>query len=168
MNKHKRIAIYPGTFDPVTHGHLDILSRASMLFDEIIVGLAQQSSKKTLFSLPERLQLLKKSLKDKTFHCPIHVHVFDGLVVNFAIQSKAGTLIRGLRAISDFEYEFQMALMNRHQDNGIETVFFMPDEKYVYLSSSLIKEVARLKGRLTHFVPGHVIKALARKFPPQI
>ncbi len=163
MAKKKKVALYPGTFDPITNGHLDILLRASSLFDEVIVSLSESSSKTTIFTLSERLDLLRRVIKTKNFLCPIRITSFKGLLVQFANKSHAHTLLRGLRAISDFEYEFQMALMNRHQDRTIETVFLMPAEKYVYLSSSIVKEVARLHGRLSDFLPPEVIKALRVK-----
>lgn len=158
------MAIYPGTFDPVTYGHLDILSRATHIFDEVIVAISRQSSKSTLFSLDERVELVKKVLKRRRFACPVRVETFSGLLVKFAKQRGVTTLVRGLRAISDFEYEFQMALMNRHQAANIETVFLMPDEKYVYLSSSMVREVARLKGDLEAFLPVEVLQFLRKKY----
>jgi pantetheine-phosphate adenylyltransferase len=160
----KRIAIYPGTFDPITYGHLDILARASALFDEVIVALSKQTSKNTLFPLEERVDMVQKVLVDRRFGCPVRVELFSGLLVKFAEQQSASTLVRGLRAISDFEYEFQMALMNRHQSSTIETVFLMPDEKFVYLSSSMIREVARLDGQLEAFLPSLVADAFRAKF----
>jgi len=159
----KRRAIYPGTFDPVTFGHIDILVRATAIFEEVIVALSEKSAKSTLFSLPERLELLKSVVSHTKFHCPVRVETFDGLLVEFATRKKVSALVRGLRAVSDFEYEFQMALMNRHQSRHVETVFLMPDEKYVYLSSSMVKEVARLNGGLSHFLPTVVRNALREK-----
>jgi len=164
MAQKKKIALYPGTFDPVTNGHLDILTRASLLFDEVIVGLAEHSPKKTLFSIEERLGLLKNSIKNQHFGCKVKVIRFNGLLIQFAREHKATVLVRGLRAISDFEYELQMALMNRHLDPMIETVFLMPDEKFVYLSSSIVKEVAQLRGNLSAFLPRSVVQALRNKF----
>lgn len=158
----KKKAIYPGTFDPVTNGHLDIIQRATEIFDEVIVAVSRNSAKNTLFGLPERLGLLKSALK-KRYACPVRVEIFSGLLVNFAKKQGVKTLVRGLRAVSDFEYEFQMALMNRHQAPQIETVFLMPDERYVYLSSSMVKEVARLEGNLKSFLPTNVVSALKAK-----
>ena len=160
----KRIGIYPGTFDPVTYGHLDILARASALFDEVIVALSKHSSKNTLFSFDERVDMVRRVLVDRHFNCPVRVETFSGLLVKFAEREGASTLVRGLRAISDFEYEFQMALMNRHQSSTIETLFLMPDEKFVYLSSSMIREVARLGGQLDSFLPALVADAFRAKF----
>ncbi len=166
MVKKNNKAIYPGTFDPVTFGHLDILSRASAIFDEVIIAVSENAAKATLFSVPERIDLIKKVVQGRKFQCPIRTQSFRGLLVEFARQNGVGTLVRGLRAISDFEYEFQMALMNRHQAAAIETVFLMPDEKYVYLSSSMVREVARLHGDLAAFLPDVVSKALRSKFSP--
>ena len=164
MKKSKKIALYPGTFDPITFGHLDILKRASYIFDEVIVGISMKSAKSTLFPVDERVALVKKVLSQTNFHCPVRLETFSGLLVGFAKSKGVSTLVRGLRAISDFEYEFQMALMNRHQASDIETVFLMPDEKYVYLSSSMVREVARLNGNLKAFLPPLVVQALKTKF----
>lgn len=161
--KKKHWAIYPGTFDPVTFGHLDILTRASHTFDRVIVGVSRNSSKSTLFNLQERISLLREVLQARRFGCPVSIETFSGLLVRFAEQQGVGTLVRGLRAVSDFEYEFQMALMNRHQAPAIETVFMMPDERYVYLSSSMIREIARLDGNLSSFLPKPVAVALRKK-----
>jgi pantetheine-phosphate adenylyltransferase len=164
VKKHKKLAIYPGTFDPVTYGHLDILARAADIFDGVILAISRQSSKSTLFTLDERVSLLKNVLAKTKFACPVRVETFSGLLVDFARREHVSTLVRGLRAVSDFEYEFQMALMNRHQASDVETVFLMPDEKYVYLSSSMVREVARLNGDLKSFLPAPVLQAVRGKF----
>jgi pantetheine-phosphate adenylyltransferase len=166
MKKNKKIAIYPGTFDPVTFGHIDIMKRASEMFDELIIAVAKSSNKATLFTSSERMDLLTTVIKNEKFRCPVQIESFSGLLVRYAQKVKATTLVRGLRAISDFEYEFQMALMNRHQAPKIETVFLMPDEKYVYLSSSLVKEIARLGGDLKSFLPLPVLTRLTKKLSP--
>jgi pantetheine-phosphate adenylyltransferase len=156
-----RRAIYPGSFDPVTNGHLDIIGRARKLFDEIIVAVAINDEKRPLFSLEERLGLLRQAL-DKIDH--VRVTQFDGLLVEFATAEKASAVIRGLRAVSDFEFEFQMALMNRKLQSNVETIFLMPKEEYTYLSSRLVKEIARLGGDVSGFVPRAVAEALAKRF----
>ena len=156
-----RRAIYPGSFDPVTNGHLDVIGRARKLFDEIVVAVAHNDEKQPLFSLEERLALLRDAL-DKMDH--VRVAQFDGLLVDFAVAQKANAVIRGLRAVSDFEFEFQMALMNRKLEDSVETIFLMPKEEYTYLSSRLVKEIARLGGNVSGFVPGPVAEALAKKF----
>ena len=160
----KNWAIYPGTFDPVTFGHLDILGRAAATFDRVIVAVSRNSAKSTVFSLEERISLLQQAIKDRPFACPVSIETFSGLLVNFAKKKGVGTLVRGLRAVSDFEYEFQMALMNRHQSPDVETVFLMPDERYVYLSSSMVREIARLDGNLSSFLPKPVQAAIRKKF----
>ncbi len=156
-----RRAVYPGSFDPVTNGHLDVIERARKLFDEVIVAVAHNDEKQALFSLEERLQFLQDSIGkiDR-----VRIAQFDGLLVEFATAQKASAVIRGLRAVSDFEFEFQMALMNRKLEAGVETIFLMPKEEYTYLSSRIIKEIARLGGDISSFVPPVVSKALARKF----
>jgi pantetheine-phosphate adenylyltransferase len=156
-----RRAIYPGSFDPVTNGHLDVIGRARKLFDEIVVAVAHNDEKQPLFSLEERLALLRDAL-DKMDH--VRVAQFDGLLVDFAVAQKANAVIRGLRAVSDFEFEFQMALMNRKLEDSVETIFLMPKEEYTYLSSRLVKEIARLGGNVSGFVPRPVAEALAKKF----
>ena len=156
-----RRAIYPGSFDPITNGHLDVISRASRLFDELIVAVAANEQKKTgLFSFAERVGLIEQVCRDTRNVAVVH---FDGLLVDFARQRGASAILRGLRAVSDFEFEFQMALMNRKMEPGIETVFLMPREEYTYLSSSLIKEIARLGGTVDAFVPPCVARALEAK-----
>lgn len=156
-------AIYPGTFDPITFGHLDVLNRALKLFDEIIITVAINPAKSPLFSLEERKTLIKQVLNDHHDRERIRIEGFDGLLVNFARQKKATAIIRGLRAVSDFEYELQMALMNRRLADEISTVFMMPHEKYTYLNSTIVKEVARLGGDVSNFVPPVVEKALLVK-----
>ena len=156
-----RRAIYPGSFDPVTNGHLDVIERARKLFDEVIVAVAHNDEKQALFSLQERLDLLKETAGkiDR-----VRITQFDGLLVEFAAGQKATAVIRGLRAVSDFEFEFQMALMNRKLETSVETIFLMPKEEFTYLSSRLVKEIARLGGEVSSFVPPAVAKALGKKF----
>jgi len=161
MSEEFRIAIYPGTFDPITNGHLDIIQRAIPLFDKVIVTLASNSSKAPLFSIDERLIMIRKATKGLE---SVEVNQFSGLVVDFARQVQARAIIRGLRAVSDFEYEFQMALMNRKQYPKLDTVYLMPDEKYTYLSSSIVREVAGHNGTIECFVPEIVAEMLAEKF----
>ena len=155
-----RRAIYPGSFDPVTNGHLDVIDRARKLFDEVIVAVAHNDQKHPLFSLEERVDLLRGALGEIK---NVEIAPLPGLLVNFAIQRKATAVIRGLRAISDFEFEFQMALMNRKLESTVETIFLMPKEEYTYLSSRIVKEIARLGGDVTEFVPPAVAQALASK-----
>ena len=156
-----RRAIYPGSFDPVTNGHLDVIERARKLFDEVIVAVADNDEKQPLFSLRERLDLLGDTAGRID---NVRIAEFNGLLVQFASAEKAGALIRGLRAVSDFEFEFQMALMNRKLDAAVETIFLMPKEEYTYLSSRIVKEIARLGGNVSSFVPACVAKALSGKF----
>ncbi len=156
-------AVYPGTFDPPTLGHLDIIKRAHELFDELVVAVAESSPKKTLFSTEERLALMKDCLKNSGLE-DIEVVSFSGLLIDFVKCTGAKVIIRGLRAISDFEYEFQMALANRTLETNIDTVFLMTNPEYSFFSASLIKEIAKLGGNLSKFVPKNVEKALVRKF----
>src|SRR5499425_2103574 len=156
-----RRAIYPGSFDPVTNGHLDVVERARKLFDEVIVAVAHNDEKQPLFPLKERLDLLQKTVGRIS---NVRIAQFEGLLVEFARVEKAGAVIRGLRAVSDFEFEFQMALMNRKLETAVETIFLMPKEDYTYLSSRIIKEIARLGGDVSGFVPVCVAKALSQKF----
>ena len=155
-----RRAIYPGSFDPITNGHLDVVERAVKLFDEIIVAVADNAEKSPLFSLEERLEMLRSSLSKFP---TVRVGQFEGLLVDFAQAEGAAAILRGLRAISDFEFEFQLALMNRKLKGTVETIFLMPKEDYTYLSSRLVKEIARLGGDVSAFVPAAVAKALAQK-----
>ncbi len=156
----KRIAIYPGTFDPITKGHLDIINRGRILFDTLIVAVADSSPKSPLFSVTERVDIIKHEVKK---HKNIKVESFDGLLVNYAHEKKASTLLRGLRVISDFEYEFQMALTNRELAPDIETVFMMTAENYAHISSRFIRDIARLGGDLKSFVSPSVARALKKK-----
>jgi pantetheine-phosphate adenylyltransferase len=156
-----RRAIYPGSFDPVTNGHLDVVDRARKLFDEVIVAVAHNDEKRALFSLDQRLHQLRQTI-GKMKH--VRVAQFEGLLVDFARAQKAHAVIRGLRAVSDFEFEFQMALMNRKLESNLETIFLMPKEEYTYLSSRLVKEIARLGGDVSSFVPRTVAEALGKKF----
>lgn len=155
-----QIAIYPGTFDPVTFGHIDLIKRAQEIFPKVIVAVAYNPHKKPLFGVEERVAMLKKATKSLK---GIEVLEFDGLVVDYARKNKAKVLIRGLRMLSDFEYEFQMALTNRKLAPDIETIFLMPHESYSYLSSKLLKEAASLGADLSSFVPDFVGKALKEK-----
>ena len=156
-----RRAIYPGSFDPITNGHLDVIERARKLFDEVIVAVAHNDEKQPLFALEERLDLLQETVGRID---SVRIAQFDGLLVDFAVQQEAVAVIRGLRAVSDFEFEFQMALMNRKLQGAVETIFLMPKEEYTYLSSRIIKEIARLGGDVSSFVPMTAAKALGRKF----
>ncbi|HEY3251764.1 MAG TPA: pantetheine-phosphate adenylyltransferase [Ignavibacteria bacterium] len=157
----KKTAIYPGTFDPLTFGHIDVLERAAKIFDKVIISVAESSSKKALFSIDERIELIKKAaVKLKN----VEADFFNGLLVKYAEKKNAGVIIRGLRAISDFEYEFQMALTNRKISSKVETVFLMPNEKYSYISSTLVKEIAAYKGDISNFVPPSVAAKLKEKF----
>jgi pantetheine-phosphate adenylyltransferase len=155
-----RIAIYPGTFDPITNGHVDIIDRARELFDSVIVAVAGSSNKRTLFSSAERIAMIREIVKK---HKNVSVDRFDGLLVRYARSKKACAIVRGLRAVSDFEYEFQMALTNRKLDGKITTVFLMPHEKYTYLNSSIVRELALLDGDVREFVPPNVRRRLAEK-----
>lgn len=156
-----RTALYPGTFDPITNGHVDIIARAREQFDKVIVIAAVNAAKSPLFTLDERVQLIRDSVKGIS---NVTVDSFDGLIVNYAVTHGATAIVRGLRAISDFEYEFQMALMNRKLASTVETVFLMPGEKYTYLNSTIIREVAQMKGDVSEFVPAGVMKKLREKF----
>ena len=155
-----RRAIYPGSFDPVTNGHLDVIERAAKLFDEVIVAVAVNDQKCSLFTADERTALIAGAVGGWE---NVRVSWFDGLLVEFAAAQQASAVVRGLRAVSDFEFEFQMALMNRKLDEHIETIFLMPAEKYTYLSSRIVKEIARLGGNVDAFVPASVVAALREK-----
>ena len=151
------IAIYPGTFDPATLGHIDLICRAAKLFDEVIVAIAENQGKAPLFTLEERVSMLESSIKDLG---NVRVIGFNNLLMDCAKEQNANTILRGLRAVSDFEYEFQLAAMNRHLDPSIETTFLTPSESYAFVSSTLIKEVASLGGDVSEFVSPQVMKAL--------
>jgi len=155
-----RRAIYPGSFDPVTNGHLDVIERARKLFDEVVVAVAHNDEKQPLFSLEERLDLLQETAGRID---NVRIARFSGLLVEFARVENAGAVIRGLRAVSDFEFEFQMALMNRKLEASVETIFLMPKEEYTYLSSRIVKEIARLGGDVSDFVPACVVEGFATK-----
>ncbi|MFH1220156.1 MAG: pantetheine-phosphate adenylyltransferase [Candidatus Eisenbacteria bacterium] len=156
-----RIGLYAGTFDPVTNGHIDILSRSLAIFDKVIVAVAASTPKTTMFSLDERLEMFRAAIPALE---RAEVEPFDGLLVAFARERGAVAMIRGLRVVSDFEYEFQMALMNRHLDRGLETVFLMPSAEYTYLNSTLIKAVASTGGDISQFVPEIVARKLSERF----
>jgi len=155
-----RTAIYPGSFDPLTNGHLDLVYRAAKLFDHVIVAVARNESKRALFTLKERLGLVRLAIADMP---KVEADSFDGLLVNYVERRKGQAIIRGLRAVSDFEFEFQLALMNRKLNEHVETIFMMPKETYTFLSSRIVKEIAGLGGNVESFVPTHVRAALARK-----
>ena len=155
-----RRASYPGSFDPITNGHLDVLQRAAGIFDNLIIAVARDNAKQSLFSVEERVELIRNATADIE---GIEVMPFDGLLVNFARQHNAIALVRGLRAVSDFEFEFQLALMNRKLEPNLETLFLMPREEYTYISSRLVKEICRLGGHIEQFVPPNVADALRSK-----
>ncbi len=157
----KRKALYPGTFDPITNGHLDIIQRSLEIFDHVIVGVANNQRKSPLFSVDERIEMLREVTQSCT---GIEIAHFDGLVINFARQYDADVILRGLRAVSDFEYELQMALTNRKLADDIETMFMMPSAQYSFLSSSVVKEISRLGGNVACFVPEFVERQLRKKF----
>ena len=157
----KRIAVYPGTFDPVTNGHIDLVERSLRIFDIVIVAVAENPKKTPLFSLEERISLFKRVT---TKYRNVVIEGFDGLLVDYVKQKKAAGIIRGLRAVSDFEYEMQMALMNRRLDNSIETVFLMPNEEYSFITSTIVKEAASYGGDVSSLVPALVVEKLRKKF----
>ena len=162
MENRLNIAIYPGSFDPVTNGHIDLINRSSKLFSKIIVAVSDNSvNKKYLFNCKERMKLINENINHLN---NVEVTIFDNLLIDYAQKCKANIIIRGLRAISDFENEFQMSLMNKKLDHNIDTIFLMPDEKYTYISSSIVKEVASLGGNIKDYVPNSVLKALNKKY----
>jgi pantetheine-phosphate adenylyltransferase len=155
-------AIYPGSFDPLTFGHVDVIERSARLFDKVIVSILTNSQKVPLFTVDERIEIMREILQPR-FH-NVEVDVFRGLLVDYARQKKAQVIVRGIRAVTDYEYEFQMALMNRRLTPDIETVFMMPAENYSYLSSRLVKEIAELGGSVSGLVPESVEKRLKQRF----
>ena len=158
-------ALYPGTFDPAHNGHLSLIDRATTLFDEVVVAVASSAGKNPLFTPDERFDLMKEAIADLDNRDRVEIMLFDGLLANLVKQQKAVAIVRGLRAISDFEYEFQMALMNRKLARAAETVFLMPSLSWVYLSSSIVKDVAAHGGDVSGLVPPSVLTALHKKFP---
>lgn len=154
-----KIAVYAGTFDPVTNGHIDIVERALKLFDKVIVAVAENPEKKAFFTVGERKEMLKKCLKGN-----VEIDSFNGLLVDYCKKKKANVIIRGLRAVSDFDFEFQMTIMNRNLNKNIETVFFMTDKEYFFLKSSTVRQVAKLGGNLNGLVPNIVEKKLKEKY----
>jgi len=157
----KKIAIYPGTFDPITNGHIDLIKRGLRIFDEVIIAITTAQKKKPLFTIKERLEMIRIAVRNFK---NVRVESFDGLLVEYARSKKGIAVIRGLRAVSDFEYELQMALMNRRLDLKVETVFMMPSEEYSFLTSTMIKEVASFGGSVKGLVPAVVEKALKERF----
>jgi pantetheine-phosphate adenylyltransferase len=155
-----RTAIYPGSFDPLTNGHLDVVQRAAKLFDRVIVAVATNESKHPLFTLSERVALVRGAVAGLP---NVEADSFDGLLVEYVAAKQARAIVRGLRAVSDFEFEFQLALMNRKLDENIETIFMMPKDTYTFLSSRIVKEIARLGGNVSEFVPPNVQTALKKK-----
>jgi pantetheine-phosphate adenylyltransferase len=155
--------LYPGTFDPITNGHIDLIERAGRFFDRIIIAIAANTKKQPAFSLPDRIQLTREAL---VHHDKVEVCGFDKLLTDLAEEYQALLILRGLRAVSDFEYEFQLASMNRNLNPNIETIFMTPAEKYAYISSSLVKEIASYQGDVSAFVPPLVAKALSQRYRP--
>jgi pantetheine-phosphate adenylyltransferase len=158
-------AVYPGSFDPVHNGHLDLIQRSLRIFDELIVAVSANPSKTALFSVPERLEMLDEATADHSEN--FRIVAFNGLTIELVVRERADCIVRGIRAVSDFEYEFQMALMNRKLRSTVETVFLMPHERYTYISSRLIKEVASFGESVAGMVPPGVEKRLMQKFPPK-
>jgi pantetheine-phosphate adenylyltransferase len=154
-----RTVIYPGSFDPLTNGHLDVIQRASRMFDRVVVAVATNAAKQPLFTLDERVGLVREAVAMAGL-ANVETDRFEGLLVNYVVQQNAQAIVRGLRAVSDFEFEFQLALMNRKLNESVETLFLMPKDTYSFLSSRLVKEIARLGGDVSGFVPAHVREAL--------
>jgi len=157
----KQLAVYPGTFDPVTFGHTDLVGRAARVFDQVVVAIAESPHKRPLFSLDERITMASRAMAD---HNNVEVLGFDNLLMDFVKSINARVIVRGLRAVSDFEYEFQLASMNRHLESTVETLFMTPDEDFSFISSSLVKEIARLGGKVSEFVGPEVEAALRARF----
>lgn len=155
------IAVYAGTFDPITLGHVDLIQRALKIFDQIIIAIAASPAKKPLFDLQERIELAERSLAGSK---NVQVYGFSGLLLDFAKEKGANVIVRGLRTVTDFDYEFQLASMNRHMNASIESLFLMPSEKYMTISASLVREIASLRGDVANFVPEPVLVALRQKF----
>jgi pantetheine-phosphate adenylyltransferase len=158
------LALYPGSFDPITYGHLDILERATELFNKVIITIAVNNKKDTVFNGDEREALIAQCLEGKEWASRVEIQQFTGLLVDFAKEKNAQTLVRGVRQVSDFEYEFRMALTNRRLAPDVDTIFLMPNEQLTFISASLVKEIAYWDGDLSSFVPEHVAKALHEKF----
>lgn len=156
-----KIGVYAGSFDPPTNGHIDIIKRALKMFDKVVVAIAKNPEKKTEFSLEERMEMLKEITKDMK---NVEIDSFDGLLIDYLAKKNANVIIRGLRAVSDFEYEFQLALMNRRLGKDVETVFLIPDENYTYLSSSIVKEIAKYGGDISTLVDSYVGEKLKEKY----
>ena len=156
----RKVAIYPGSFDPITNGHLDVIQRAATMFDHVIIGVAHNVEKLPLFTTKERVELVRAAVKRLR---NVSVAGFEGLLVEYARRKKANVVVRGLRAVSDFEFEFQMALMNRRLDPKVETIFLMPKDEYTFISSRLVKEIAWLGGNVSDFVPRDVQRSLQKK-----
>lgn len=163
MNNDKKIAIYPGSFDPFTNGHIDLVERAARIFDKVVVTIAVNSKKQTLFTGDERQQLIREAIKKESWSDKIEVEQFTGLLIDFAERKNATVLLRGVRQISDFEYEFQMALTNRRLSPNLDTIFMMPDENHAITSSSIVKEVAQWGGDIKSFVPPNIHDAIVEK-----
>ncbi len=161
--KHPTLAVYPGTFDPITFGHIDIIRRGLKMFDKIIVTVAINSAKTPLFSLEERIAMVKECFVREQDR--IEVESVSGLLVEYARKRQATAIIRGLRAVSDFDYEFQLALMNRKLERAVDTIFLMPGMRWIFISSSIIRDAARHGGNVNGMVPGHVVEQLKKKFP---
>lgn len=157
----KKIAIYPGTFDPITNGHLDLVMRGELIFDEVIIAVSNNPRKNPLFSVEERMSMVNEAVADLEH---VHVKSFDDLLVNFVARQNAKFIIRGLRAVSDFEYEFQLASANRRMDENVETIFLTPSEANYFISSSLVREISYYDGDVSSFVPAHVDDAMFKKW----